>query len=97
MVTNKKRPHGGMAERNLDTSSILPLTTLQTITGRQTGGQTDRQKKPLIGARACALPKNQIHKYFEQPIQWAVKKCPTFDFLLKDLPRNSLNKSSNTK
>ena len=26
----KKWPHGGMAERNLETSSILPLTTLQT-------------------------------------------------------------------
>ena len=37
-----------MAERNLKTSPLYELT----ITGRQTGGQTDRQKKPLIGARA---------------------------------------------
>ena len=30
MLTFKKKcPHGGMAERNLETSSILPLTTLQ--------------------------------------------------------------------
>ena len=26
----KKGPHGGMAERNLETSFILPLTTIQT-------------------------------------------------------------------
>ena len=30
MFQTEKWPHGGMAERNLKTSSILPLTTLQT-------------------------------------------------------------------
>ena len=29
-VIKKKLPHGCMAERNLELSSILPLTTLQT-------------------------------------------------------------------
>ena len=42
-----------MAERNLKTSPLYELT----ITGRQTGGQTE---KPLIGARACALPKKLL-------------------------------------
>ena len=36
-ILNKKLPHRGMAERNLETSSILLLTTLNdlTITDRQ--------------------------------------------------------------
>ena len=34
-----------------------PLYKL-TITDRQADRQVDRQKKPLIEARACALPKN---------------------------------------
>ena len=35
----KKLPHGGMAERNLETSPLYKLT----ITGRQAGRQADRQ------------------------------------------------------
>ena len=48
-----------MAERNLETSPLYKLTITGRQADRQTGRQADRQKKPLIGARACALPKKK--------------------------------------
>ena len=44
---------------NLKHLLTKPLYKL-TITDRQAGRQIDRQKKPLIEARACTLPKNGV-------------------------------------
>ena len=39
----KKLPHGGMAERNLETSPLFKLTITGRQADRQTGGQVDRR------------------------------------------------------